>query len=126
MIHLCHISTKQKEQQQPASVAFCSTAPFMHRHFFPRRCLVDQGCAALLGASIEEFSLPLSDAPPLLDTLLLHRSKASGEFIKRNYSEKKRKRRRGSRCMRCSSEQIRWLSNIGRKDKQKAKRTHGV
>lgn len=32
---------------------------------------------------------------------------------------KKRKRRRGSRYKRCSSEQIRWLSNIGRKDKQR-------
>ena len=69
-------------------------------------------------SSIEEFRLPLSDVPPLLNTLLLHRSKASGEFIKRNYSEK-RKTRRGSRCRRCSSEQIRWLSDIGREDKQR-------
>lgn len=56
MIHLCHISTKQKDQQQPVSVAFCSTAPFMCRHFFPRRCLVDQGCTALLGAPLKSFA----------------------------------------------------------------------
>lgn len=62
----------------------------------------------------------LSDVLPLLNTLAFC---CTDQRPARNSSkgiiQKKRKRRRGSRYKRCNSEQIRWLSNIGRKDKQR-------
>lgn len=85
--------------------------------------LVDQGCAALLAAPPKSSPSPPSDAlpPARYARILPRRSKAGEGFIKRNYSGE-RKRRRGWGYKRCSSEQIRWLSNIGRKDKQRRRR----
>lgn len=118
MIHLRHIFTKQRIHSARVD-GFCSMPPFMCRHFLfmPLPCW-----SRLHGSppsSIEEFAFPIWCASTAQYTRILpHRSKASEEFIKRNYS-KIRKSRRGSRYKRCSTEQIRWLSNIGRKDKQR-------
>lgn len=63
----------------------------MCRDSFSCHCLVDQGFTVLLRVSLKSFPF-LSDVLPTAQytCILLHRSKASEEFIKRNYSKKER------------------------------------
>lgn len=89
-------------------------------HFFSCPCLVDQGSVALPTVPLKSLP-PLSDISTAQYTCNLLAKIKGQRGIHQTELFKKRKRRRGSRYKRCSCEQIRWLSNIGRKDKQKAK-----
>lgn len=93
VIHLCHISTKQRIHGARVD-GFCSVPPFMCRHFL----FISLPCWSRLHGSpqtsIEEFAFPIWCASTAQYTRILpHRSKASEEFIKRNYSQKKKKER---------------------------------
>lgn len=90
MIHLCHILTKQKDPQHQCQWLLFHASFHMQAFLFtPLPCW-----SRLRGSpqsSIEEFAFTIWCASPAQYTcILLHRSKASEEFIKRNYSKKER------------------------------------
>lgn len=116
MARLCRIFTKQHAHSSRAT-GFCSMPPFMCRHFFSSPCLVDQGYAALLRVPLKSWP-SLSDVLSLLNTLLLRRSKASEEFIKRNYSKKKKKTER-EEDQDIRDVPLNKLSNIGGEERQR-------
>lgn len=88
----------------------------MCRHFFQRLRLVDQGPPQSSG-----WRVCLRDPMrfPRSIPFLLQRSKAGKDAHQKEFFKEKQKRKRGSRCKRCSSEQIRCLSITGGKQKQR-------